>query len=169
MKTISKQIAGGLIFLAISLFYGIKARGIELFFYKEGQIFTARTIPYALSILGIIFSVLYLIFPIVRLLRLQKKSVPGPSNSDDTEGNDAASHDWKTVVMLLILMIFYVAMFSLLGFIIATIAFLMGGFFIMGIRSWKGLLIVPTAIVVIFWLLIEVLLNIHLMSGSLWM
>lgn len=167
MKTISKQIAGGLIFLAISLFYGIKARGIELFFYKEGQIFTARTIPYALSILGIIFSVLYLIFPIARLLRLQMKSVPG--HSGDTEGRDAASHDWKTVVMLLILMIFYVAMFSLLGFIIATIAFLMGGFFIMGIRSWKGLLIVPTAIVVIFWLLVEVLLNIHLMSGSLWM
>lgn len=163
MSSDRKQIIGGLIFLAISLFYGWNARKISLFFLREGQVFTARTIPYALSLLGIGFSFLYLMFPVIRLLRGRHNT-----NAKESQQSGISNPDKKTVLILLALMLVYVALFPLLGFIVSTIIFLASGFYVLGVRSIKALVIVPLGFVLVFWLLVGVLLNIHLLSGRIW-
>jgi putative tricarboxylic transport membrane protein len=54
-----------------------------------------------------------------------------------------------------------------IGFLLATILFLMGGFYILGERRWKILLSVSIGFVVVFWYSLTQLLEIYLAPGRL--
>lgn len=163
-----KQLIGGLIFLALSIFYGLEAGRIFFFFTKEGQVFTARTVPYTLSLLGIVFSSALIIPPLVRLVR-QRRLSRGSSHGDrEAVRPGAYKPNWLPVLLLIILMAAYAALFSLLGFIAATTGFLIGAFAVLGARGWRSVLLIPVCITAAFRLLIGGLLSIHLAEGTIW-
>ena len=155
MSAAHKRLTGGLVFLALSGFYGWEAGNIALFFTREGQVFTARTVPYALSLLGIAFS-LFLVIPAA--LTLIGKPAQGA----------VRRLDWRSVILLVVLMSAYVALFSLLGFLVATTGFLTGAFAVLGGRGPRSLLVIPIGTVAVFGLLVSVVMNIHLAEGTIW-
>lgn len=161
MSAAHKRLTGGLVFLALSGFYGWEAGNIALFFTREGQVFTARTVPYALSLLGIAFS-LFLVIPAALTLI-------GKHAADAGAAQGAVRRlDWRSVILLVVLMSAYVALFSLLGFLVATTGFLTGAFAVLGGRGPRSLLVIPIGTVAVFWLLVSVVMNIHLAEGTIW-
>ena len=161
MSAAHKRLTGGLVFLALSGFYGWEAGNIALFFTREGQVFTARTVPYALSLLGIAFS-LFLVIPAALTL------IGKPAADAEAAQGAARRLDWRPVVLLVVLMSAYVALFSLLGFLVATTGFLIGAFAVLGGRGPRSLLVIPIGTVAVFWLLVSVVMNIHLAEGTIW-
>jgi len=117
-------------------------------------VFTARTVPFALAVGGIIISLLILILP-----------------SIDADGKNSVTRTlrglkWKPVVSLLALMIFYSLTIKLAGFIISTSLFLIVGFRILGEKRIKILLLASIPFVVLFWFLISKILGVYLEPGS---
>lgn len=160
MRKSRKQLVGGLVFLALSIFYGWEAGNISLFFTKEGQVFTARSVPYSLSLLGIIFS-LALIIPALMHL-------PRSSKQQDSVEFALPGLNWLPVLLLIVLMALYAALFSLLGFTVATVGFLIGAFAVLGARGWRSMLLIPICTAAGFRLLIGGLLKIHIAEGTIW-
>ena len=60
---VNKEKMGALFILAFSIAYGIYAAKIPLIFLSQGEALNARTMPYALSIAGIVISLLIIILP----------------------------------------------------------------------------------------------------------
>lgn len=158
MSAAHKRLTGGLVFLALSGFYGWEAGNIALFFTREGQVFTARTVPYALSLLGIAFSLSLVIPAALTLIGKPAGAAQGA----------VRRLDWRPVILLVVLMSAYVALFSLLGFLVATTGFLIGAFAVLGGRGPRSLLVIPIGTVAVFWLLVSVVMNIHLAEGTIW-
>ena len=65
-------------------------------------------------------------------------------------------------------MVAYSAMLEPFGFLIATSAFLITGFFIMGERRKAVLLFASVPVAVVFWFLMTQVLGIYLVPGNLW-
>jgi putative tricarboxylic transport membrane protein len=61
----------------------------------------------------------------------------------------------------------YVYLATLFGYVISTIAFLVLGFYLLGVRSLWPLILIPPAITLASYYLFETLLNVFLPSGSL--
>ncbi len=110
--------------------------------------------PYALSVVGIILSLLILIMPTVD--ENGKKSLP-----DATRGMD-----WEKAVFLVITMVVYGLTMKLFGFIIASIAFLMVGFYILGERRIKAMLLAAIPLVVVLWFVMSSLLGVYIAPGE---
>ena len=60
----AREKAGALIILIFSISYGIIATRIPLTFISQQETFTARTMPYALAVIGILLSLAILVMPI---------------------------------------------------------------------------------------------------------
>ena len=60
---VNKEKIGALFIMAFSIAYGIYAFKIPLIFLSQGEALNARTMPYALSIAGIVISLLIIILP----------------------------------------------------------------------------------------------------------
>jgi putative tricarboxylic transport membrane protein len=145
-----------LIFLTFSLAYG--ARTFEIPLYGVGQgIMTARTLPFALAVAGVLASLALLI-------------VGGAK--DDGEDHSVrrifGGLRWGTVGTLLVLMVGYGVTIRWLGFIVSTSLFLGAGYAILGERRWSVLLGASVPVVVAFWTLLTQLLGVYLDPGSLW-
>jgi len=150
----NKDKIGALFFLVLSLFYGLATLAIPLNVMARTAVFTARTVPFALAVGGIIISLLILILP-----------------SIDADGKNSVTRTlrglkWKPVVSLLALMIFYSLIIKLAGFIISTSLFLIVGFRILGEKRIKILLLASIPFVVLFWFLISKILGVYLEPGS---
>lgn len=63
--------------------------------------------------------------------------------------------------------IVYIYLATLFGYIISTIAFLVLGFFLLGVRSLWRLILIPPAITMASYYLFQLLLDVYLPSGSL--
>jgi putative tricarboxylic transport membrane protein len=145
-----------LIFLAFSLAYG--ARTFEIPLYGVGQgIMTARTLPFALAIAGVLVSLALLV---------------AGGAKDDGEDHSVRSIfgglHWATVAQLLVLMVLYGLTIRWVGFILSTSLFLAIGYAILGERRWSVLLGASVPVVVAFWALLTQLLGVYLDPGSLW-
>lgn len=149
-----KDKVGAAFFLALSLVYGVLALDIPLTFVGEDEVFTARTLPYALSIVGIIISSLILILP----SESSEKKAQVPEIFRGLE--------WSRVIQLAVLMIFYGLTIKWLGFILSTSLFLSGGYWILGERRIKVLLLASIPVVVVFWFLMTKLLGVYLAPGE---
>ncbi len=157
-KPVNKDLIGSLIFLALSIAYGASAQLIPFYPGDEYEPFTARTLPFALSVLGAGLSFALLISALKKTSEVK---------SDQPVLKSALGYDWSTVIKLLVLMVFYALALKWLGFIIATTVFLFGGYWTLGERRKKVLFGASLPFVVAFWFMLTQLLDIYLAPGQL--
>lgn len=147
---ITRERIGALFFLMLSIAYGYYAGEIRLYPGDELDPMTARTLPYALSVMGVVFSLVLLI-------------------SADKTGSGASldNLNWKPVAALMGLTLIYGIALDWLGFLISTTLFLIAGFWILGEKRIKVLLLVAVPFVFIFWFGLTQMLEIYLAPGRL--
>jgi putative tricarboxylic transport membrane protein len=131
----SRDRIGALLLLVFFVAYGYLSTSITLLPFQLNQAFHARTAPQFLTFVGIVLGLFLLV-------------KPGDDRPVDTSGMT-----FTRVAVLCGLMIFYGLTVRLLGFILSTSIFLMGGFWIMGERRWLVLIGASIPVVVGFWLL----------------
>lgn len=146
--TVSNERIGALFFLMLSILYGYLASDIRLYPGDELEAMTARTLPYVLSGLGIVFSLCLLI-----------------SGKQTGFGSLTANLNWKPVIFLMLLSLCYGLALDWLGFLISTTLFLIAGFRILGEKRLKVLLLVAVPFVFIFWFGLTQMLDIYLAPG----
>ncbi len=146
---------GALFILALSIAYGIFALKIPLIFLSQGEALTARTMPYALSIAGIVLSLLIIILPSFD----KDKAV--------TVKETLSGLDWRRTGQLTGLMIVYSLSMPWVGFVIASIIFMAGGVMILGERNIKVILLASIPLVVVLWFLLTKVLGMYIAPGEL--
>lgn len=151
----AREKLGALIMLLFSISYGLLAFKIPLSFIAQDEFFTSRTMPYALAIMGSILALMILIFPTVD---------PAGKHSlkEETQGMD-----WKTAILLVVGMILYGLLIKWLGFIISSILFLLGGFYVLGERRIKRMLLTAIPLVIFLWFVMSNLLGVYIAPGEL--
>jgi putative tricarboxylic transport membrane protein len=141
-----------LIFLGLSVAYGVLAFQIELFPGSEYEAFTARTMPIGLAVVGSVVALLILVAP----------------SKHDAEGQTRLSGlKWNRAILLCLLMIAYGATITRLGFVVSTTLFLGLGIVLLGERRWYVVLGVAVVVALGFWALLTKLLGIYLEPGLL--
>jgi len=150
----AREKVGALIILLFSLAYGLLARKIPLSFLSQQEIFTARTMPYALAMAGIVLSSAIIVLPTVD--PEGKKSL----------GEETRGMDWSTAILLVALMLLFGLVMKWLGFILSSIIFLLGGFWILGERSIKLMLFSAISLVLVFWCVMSLLLGVYIAPGE---
>jgi len=153
---LTRDRVGGLIFLALSLSYGYHAGQLEMLPGDEFEPFTARTMPLALAAIGTLLSSLLFITAMMK-----------PVSSDDqisVEGFDLA----LTGKLLGLIVLFGLAL-HWIGFLLATVLFLLGGYWLLGERRPKVLLLASVPFAIGIWVILAQLLDIYLAPGQLFM
>lgn len=152
---ITKDSLGAFLFLVFSLAYGFYAWQIVPLPIEARDAVTSSTLPKIYAGLGALFSLLALVLSFTEA----KSEAKGIGFSRRAMARTAA---------LLGLMLLYALAMEPLGFMVATLAFLLAGYWVMGERRIKVLLLASVPVVVLFWLVMTRLLGIYLVSGSLW-
>ena len=150
----AREKVGALIILLFSISYGLLATRIPLTFLAQQETFTPRTMPYALSGMGTLLSFLILVLPTVD--PAGKKSL-----SKETRG-----FDWATAILLTAAMLIFGLTIKWLGFILASILFLLAGFWILGERRKKLMLLTAIPLVVVLWAIMSLLLGVYIAPGE---
>ncbi len=150
----AREKVGALILLLFTLSYGLLATKIPLTFLAQQEFFTPRTMPYALSIVGVILSLAILIFP-----------THDPAGKR-TLAQETAGMDWATAIKLVVLMTLFGLTIKFLGFIVASILFLLIGFWILGERRVKLMLFTAIPLVILLWGLMSMLLGVYIAPGE---
>lgn len=151
----AREKVGALVMLLFSISYGLIATKIPLTFLAQQETFTARTMPYALAIFGIILCLAILVSPTV-------DPAGKTSLSEETKGMD-----WSTAILLIIAMFLFGISMKWFGFIIASILFLLGGFYILGERRVKYMLFAAIPLVLALWAIMSLLLGVYIAPGEL--
>jgi putative tricarboxylic transport membrane protein len=150
----SREKVGALTLLMFSIAYGLLAFKIPLSFLAQQEFFTSRTMPYALAVLGIILSLLILVLP------------TGDPSGKRTLKEETAGMDWMKAIFLVFAMVIYGMLMKWLGFIIASIFFLMAGFYILGERKIKKMALAAIPLVVLLWFIMSMLLGVYIAPGE---
>ncbi len=148
VQLLSRDRIGALIFLVVTLIYGYQITNIALFPGDEFEPFTARTLPYLLTIAGVVLSLLLLI-----------------TGKNDEQSGATVGFNWKLLISFLVLMAAYGVGLTWLGFVLSTSLFLLGGFLLLGERRKSILFGASFPFVTAFWLLLTQGLDIYLESG----
>lgn len=148
----TKDHIGGIVFLCLSLLYGYYAGDIQMLPGDEFEPFTARTVPQTLAILGGVLSLALLL----TAERTERKRL------------SLSNYDFVLVAKLLVLIVVFGLALEWTGFMLATMFFLMGGFWLLGERRIKTLLIVSVPFAVGIWFILAKLLDIYLAPGQLY-
>lgn len=154
-----KDKVGALVILVLSILYGTMALNIPEAPGVEDSGVTPASLPIALSATGIVASLLILILPAARRI-----------DRSEEEGSFTAAFkglDWRCAAFLFLLMVGYGLTLKPLGFLISTILFLCGGFWTMGERRIRLMLLVSISVTVGFWFILTQLLRIYLEPGVL--
>ena len=144
-----------LVFLLFSLIYGYASYTYELLPFERHMSFLPNTLPMVLSVLGVILALIILISP-------------KPVNGDQGEklGNMSLSRlqEYKIGQALAIIssMILYAIALRPIGFLTATLLFLVGTSLILGERKLQ--VMIPVALIgaVGIWYLVQEVLGIFL-------
>lgn len=149
---------GALAFLVFAIAYGSLIDNIPLFPGDEDLPFNARTMPTLLAWAMAVVAFLMLILP-------PKK---GAESEEDQLKASAVFQglNWGQTTALIGLMIFYGLSLPMLGFIPATILFLIGGIRLMGEKRWLIILVSAIPLTLIFWIILDQLLGIFLSPGD---
>jgi putative tricarboxylic transport membrane protein len=140
---------GALIMLTFSVGYGALAFQIPLLPFQRNSAFTAQTLPFALSVLGIALSLALLLKP-----------------SDGR--TDTTGFKWGLGAAICVVMVLYGLTVRPLGFLIATSAFLITCMLILGERRWLLILGASVPLVVAFWFLMAVVLDVYVAPWPSW-
>ena len=151
MKT---EKAGALILLTFSIAYGLLAFKIPLTLLAQRETFNARTMPFALGIIGTLLSFLILVLP------------SGQTGEEGKVKDAFRGLDWPSVGLLIGMMIFYSITLRFLGFVISSTIFLVGGFYILGERRIWLLLIGSVPLVLFIWFLMSRILGMYIAPGE---
>jgi putative tricarboxylic transport membrane protein len=151
MKT---EKAGALILLTFSIVYGLLAFKVPLTLLAQRETFNARTMPFALGIIGTFLSLLILVLP------------SGQTDEEEKVKDAFRGLDWASVALLLGIMIFYSITLRFLGFVISSIIFLVGGFCILGERRIWLLFIGSVPLVLFIWFLMSRILGMYIAPGE---
>ena len=146
--------AGALILMTFSIAYGLLAFKIPLTFLAQRETFNARTMPFALGIIGTLLSLLILVLP------------SGQTDEEEKVKDAFRGLDWSNVGLLIGIMIFYSMTLRFLGFVISSILFLMGGFYILGERRIWMLFIGSVPLVLFIWFLMSRILGMYIAPGE---
>lgn len=150
----NREKAGALFFLTLSLGYGAMAFKIPLIFLSQGETFNARSMPYGLSMAGIVLSLLILILP------------PMAGKESQTARQALSGLDWRRAIYLIVLMVIYSLAMPWIGFVSASIFFLIAGFYILGERNIKLILLSSLPLVTVLWLLLNKVLGMYIAPGE---
>ena len=151
MKT---EKAGALILLTFSIAYGLLAFKVPLTFLAQRETFNARTMPFALGIIGTLLSFSILVLP------------SGQTDEEDKVKDAFRGLDWSSVGLLIGIMIFYSITLRFLGFVISSIIFLVSGFCILGERRIWLLFIGSVPLVLFIWFLMSRILGMYIAPGE---
>ncbi|MCX4030092.1 tripartite tricarboxylate transporter TctB family protein [Endozoicomonas sp. SM1973] len=141
---------GGMVFLALSLGYGYCTTLIPDYPGSEFEPVTAKTFPYILSVLGCIVAFCLLVVP-----------------AQNNDKKHTQPFNWYTTLALLLAMAVYGLIVDWIGFILATILFLITGYRILGEKRLKVLSLASIPVVIAFWLFLTQALDVYLASGRL--
>ena len=150
----AREKVGALILLLFSVAYGILATKIPLSFLAQQEFFTARTMPYALSVVGSLLSFLILVLP------------TGDPDGKKTLHEVTAGMDWRRAIFLVALMVVYGLTMKWLGFIVASILFLNAGFYVLGERRVKRMILASVPLVLALWFIMAALLGVYIAPGE---
>ena len=155
----TKDKMGALVILILSIVYGAMALNIPEAPGIEDSGVTPSSLPIALSAMGIVASLLILILPAARRI--------GRDGDEVSLTTAFKGLDWRCAAFLFLLMAGYGLTLKPLGFLISTMLFLSGGFWTMGERRIKLMLLVSIGMTVGFWFILTQLLRIYLEPGML--
>ena len=137
MTLLTRDRIGALLLGLFCVAYWATISDIRLLPFQANQAFTPRTLPQVLAWLGTALSLAILV---------------APSRADD-DAPDWRALNWPLGLAFLVLMSAYGFTVRPLGFLLATSAFLMIGFAMLGERSPVKLIAVAVPLVVAFWVL----------------
>ena len=147
-----QHVVATLILFVVFAAYGIQAWQIPLFPGQEAEPFKPRTMPVLLAAAGLLLAA-------IRLFILAR--------GDGAEGSlGLAGLNWAPVSALCAAMLGYGLLMNPLGFVLATSAFLLAGFVILGERRRSVLLFLPFVFSVAFYLLMTQGLGLYLSPGA---
>lgn len=149
--TLTKDHIGGLVFLCLSIVYGYYARQIHLLPGDEFEPFHAQTIPNALAWFGGVLSLALLI----------------GAQRDAEHRLSLRGYDFALVAKLLVLVVLFALALEWVGFLLATVFFLIGGYWLLGERRLKTLLLASIPFAAGIWFILSQLLDIYLAPGQL--
>lgn len=147
----TKDRIGGLLFLCLSLAYGYYTTQIPLLPSDEFESFTAQSLPKALAAMGCILSFLMIV----------------TSRSGREQQVNLSGLDFVLVAKLLALIVLFALALTWVGFLVSTIFFLMGGYYLLGERRIKTLLLASLPFAIGIWLILAKLLGVYLAPGRL--
>ena len=148
---LTKDRFGGLLFLLLSVSYGYYAADIPLLPRDKFEPFHAQTMPYWLSGLGVIFSILLIVL----------KPATVAENEPLLKSN---------ILLMLGLMAFtftFSVVLPWLGFPITTSLFLASSYWLLGERRIKMLVFASVPFALIFWLLLTQVLDVYIAPARL--
>ena len=148
--TLTKDHIGGLVFLGLSIAYGYYAGHIPLLPSDEFEAFHAQTVPYSLAILGSALSIVLIL----------------TANCSSAGRFSVRGYDFVLVAKLLALVVLFALALEWLGFLVATALFLIGGYYLLGERRIKTLLMASIPFAAGIWLVLTQLLEIYLAPGK---
>jgi len=134
-----------LLFFVLSAFYLYTAHQIQVFSFDENAPFNAKTFPIYLGYAGMFLAALKILLP--------EKSI------EEVNHNVL---DYKKVIYLVIIMIFYGLTILRVGFFLSTSIFLLLSYYFLGERRWMLMLIFSFPFVALFMFLLHGALNIYL-------
>ncbi len=146
---ITKDHIGGLIFLLLSATYGYYAGQIPLLPGDDFAPFNAQTLPNALTLIGLVLSVGLLV----------------TASRDKADALKLSGYDFSLVAKLLALVVIFGLALDWLGFFVATVLFLLGGYWLLGERRIKTLLLASLPFAAGIWFILTQLLDIYLAPG----
>lgn len=146
---------GAFFFLAVSIAYGLYAFKIPLTLLSQQETFNARTMPFALSVLGSLLALTIIVLP------------ASNETKEDTVKSIFSGLDWPRAWLFVGMMVVYAFAMTWLGFIIASILYLAAGFYTLGERRIKILLLASIPLVIGIWLLMSKLLGMYIAPGEL--
>ena len=150
--TITKDHIGGLLFLGLSVVYGYYAYDIRMFPGDQFEAFNAQTVPVALAWIGSVIAILML----------------ATASKNSTDKLSFAGLDLALVAKLMVLVWVFAQALQWFGFLLSTIGFLMVGYWLLGERKVKTLLVASVPFALVFWFLLAQVLEIYLAPGRMW-
>ena len=150
--TMTKDHIGGLLFLGLSVVYGYYAYEIRMFPGDQFEPFNAQTVPIALAWIGGMIAILML----------------ATASKDQQDKLSFAGLDIALVAKLMVLVWVFAQALQWFGFLLSTIGFLMVGYWLLGERRIKTLIMASVPFGLGFWFLLAQVLEIYLAPGQIW-
>lgn len=145
---------GAFLLLIFSLFYLRSAFLIPVDPFDAELGFTSKTLPIGLAACAIFVSTLLLFIP--------------ASDDDSAKLADVVRHyRWKPTLALIVLMGIYAAVFSYLGFVVASVLFLQAAFFVLGERRFLISVSISVGLVLFLWTFLTRVFGLYLDNGAL--